>query len=199
MPTIKVRPDQPLFTAEPLRMPLWLHLPWEFGRGFVRWFFVALARDNPHRNAMHNATLTRPAKAPHRLAYWTGKPVVKGPKWRTMVRRWFIVLTFLALVKYAPGAFWLWVAKTVWGGLTWFFTVAIPSMWANLWVLPFTLGMLCFVAWACMFLGARVRVWLTARAAAQETDAGNGTRWYDVVIRLNDMFWTWVHGRGGRS
>lgn len=188
--TVKFRPDQPLFTAEGIRMPLWLHLPWEFGRGIVRWLFVALQRDNPHRNAMHNPTLTRPAKAAHRNAYWTGKPVVKGPKWRTMFRRWSMVFTVGLLIKYAPGAFWLWVAKSVWGALMWFFTVALVWAWAQLWVLPVSMVLIVFLAWALMAGGRKLQAMLHARAESSEV--GNGVRWYDVVLRARDRFVRWV-------
>lgn len=195
--TVKVRPDQPLFTAEGIRMPLWLHLPWEIGRGITRWLFVALQRDNPHRNVMHNPTLTRGAKVAHRNAYWTGKPVTKGPKWRTMLRRWSMVLFVASLVKYAPGAFWVGLGKTVWGALMWFFTVALVWAWANLWVLPLVLGLFVLSVWAVMVGGQHLRVFLVARSEAREAgDAGAGIRWYDVVLRAHHLFWAWVHGRG---
>lgn len=191
--TVKFRPDQPLFKADAFRMPLWLHAPWEVLRGIMRWLFVALERDNPHRNAMVNATLTRPAKTPHRVSYWTGNPVKKPAKWHTMARRWGLVFSVLAALKYLPMAAWAWLAWRMADVLRVAGVVAVWS-WAHWAWLPVILAALALALWGAVRGFARARTRLLARQ--DDTDA---TQWWEAVLYIRDTFVGWVKGRGGRS
>jgi hypothetical protein len=176
--TVKIRPDQPLFKADAFRMPLWIHAPWEVARGFTRWMTATLARDNPLPNRLKNATFGKPAKEPHRVAFWTGRPVVKGPKWRVIARRWASVFTFLCLVKYLPGAYWLAWLRGLGDMLAWIGVTALPWMWAHLWSIPLLLGVGCLVAGGGIAAFKSLRAYVRTRFGLQP--------WYVTVLRLND-------------
>ncbi len=193
MPTVKFRPDQPLFKADAFRMPLWIHAPFEIMRGIVKWLTVSLVKDNPHRNVRHNATFTRGAKAAHRNAFWTGKPVVKRPKWVTMLWRWGMVFTVAAMVKYAPGEWWLWLARCLGRVLAWVGLDVIPAMWANLWLVPFVvIGLvlgLYLVAWAVRTTANNVR------GRVQDTD-DDGEHWYAPMFHIDAKVRAFFKGKG---
>lgn len=195
MPTVKFRPDQPLFKADAFRMPLWVHAPFEVGRGFVKWMTVNLHRDNPHRNAMHNATFTRPAKQAHRNAFWSGRPVVKCAKWRVMVWRWGVVFTVLALVKYLPAAGWWWLARAAGNVLKWIGLSVIPAAWHNLWSIPLVIAGIVLTLWVGVAVGRK----LVQGVKARHAEDNDGDRWYVPVLYARDKFVSWVKGRGEYS
>lgn len=175
--TVKIRPDQPLFKADAFRMPLWLHAPFEVVRGFYKWMTAGLNKDNPHNNPMQNATLTRAAKLPHRNAFWTGKPVHVKAKWKIIVRRWLLVFTFLAMVKYLPWVGWSWLFKRVGHMLTWVGLDVLPFAWRHLWFVP--------VFIALTVLAVYLTVWgvrRTAKAIKARHSGDAGTPWYDIVL-----------------
>lgn len=195
MPTVKFRPDQPLFKADAFHMPLWIHAPFEVARGFVKWMTINLHRDNPHRNAMMNATFTRPAKSAHRNAFWTGKPVVKGAKWKTMVWRWSLVFTVLAMIKYLPAEGWLWLARKLGKALVWIGLDVIPYGWHHLWSIPLFVAGTALVGWVTVFVGKR----LVKAVRDRHAQADDGDRWYVPVLYLRDKFVGFVKGRGEYS
>jgi len=195
MPTVKFRPDQPLFKADAFRMPLWVHAPFELARGFTKWMTVSLNKDNPHRNAMHNATFTRPAKQAHRNAFWTGKPVVKRAKWVTMVWRWSLVFTVLAMVKYLPVSGWLWLGRLAGRFLKWVGLSVIPTAWAHLWSVPLVIALVVLTVYLVAW-GVRKAV-AVGHERAERTDEGD--RWYVPVLYMRDRFVEFVKGRGARS
>lgn len=185
--TVKIRPDQPLFKADAFRMPLWIHAPFEVCRGITRWFSVTLESDNPHRTPLDNATFTKRAKKPHRVAFWTGKPVVKGPKWRVMLWRWGLVFTVLAMFKYLPLAAWKWLGWRVIDLLVWFGDFAVWA-WRHWWTIP-------FIA-AGIVLGIvllRMGVTQLKSRLRSRADDGDAPQWYDIVLYLRDRM------IGGRS
>jgi len=185
-PTVKFRPDQPLFKADAFRMPLWIHAPFEVCRGFVKWMAVSLHADNPHSNVMHNATFTRGASAPHRNAFWSGRPVVKGPKWRVMVWRWGVVFCVLAFIKYAPLSAWLWVARRLGDTLKLIGDVTVWA-WANWGWLPLILVSTLAGVWAATH-AVRVGV------AALKERLRNGherSEWYVYVLAIRDQVRGW--------
>lgn len=175
--TVKFRPDQPLFKADAFRMPLWVHAPWEIMRGVFRWMTATLARDNPHRDPLKNATLWYPAKAAHRVAFWSGRPVVKGPKWHVIGRRWVLVFTVLCMIKYLPGAAWLSILKALGSFLTWVGSACV-WMWANLWSIPLLLGVLCIAAGGSMAAFKHAKRWVRTQYGLAP--------WYEHVLKLND-------------
>lgn len=175
--TVKFRPDQPLFKADAFRMPLAVHAPFEVARGFVKWMTVTLARDNPHRDPMTNATFTRAAKKPHRNAFWSGKPVVKGPKWIVMAWRWSLVFTVLACVKYLPGAAWISVMRGIGHVLGWVGLDVIPWCWAHWGWLPLIVVGGLVVGYGARWAFKRAVLWVRFRGGADD-----GTPWYEYVI-----------------
>lgn len=179
--TVKFRPDQPLFKADAFRMPLWVHAPFEIVRGIARWLTAALSRDNPHRDPLKNPTLTRGAKSAHRLSFWTGKPIVKGPKWRVIVRRWLMVFSVLASIKYLPVQIWKSIGMAFIDSVVWFVWVAIPYGWANLWVFPLVLGLMCLTA-ACGIAGFKA----LRKFLVNHSGIGFGSPWYVYVLAARD-------------
>lgn len=190
--TVKIRPDQPLFKADAFHMPLWIHAPFEVIRGIVRWFTVTLEKDNPHRTPLDNATFNKRAKKPHRVAFWSGKPVVKGPKWRVMAWRWGLVFTVLFMVKYLPLAGWKWIGLRL-GDVLVFFGHVCSWAWRHWALLPIVFAAIVAGAWL-VTQGVRE---LRTRLKARVSD-GDAAQWYDVVLYLRDRFMTFVHGRGGQ-
>lgn len=134
---VKFRADQPLFKAEALRFPLWLHLPAEVIRLMWQWHTANLHRDNPHRNKLHNATLLQAAKRPHRLAFWSGKEVFSAPKWRKMAVRNFITWFLIASLIVEPIRSFMWpkVGAALLDMLQWVGLTLIPFLWHHwLWI-----------------------------------------------------------------
>jgi hypothetical protein len=134
---VKFRADQPLFKAQALRFPLWLHLPAEVIRLLWQWHTATMHRDNPHRNPLWNATLLQPAKRAHRLAYWSGREVTMPPKWRRIAVRNFLSWFLIASLIVEPIRSFVWPnvfvglrEMLIWVGLT-----LVPFLWHNwLWI-----------------------------------------------------------------
>lgn len=180
--TVKFRPDQPLFKADAVHLPLWIHAPGEIFRGLFKWLTVTLVRDNPLRNPLLNATLTKSAKAPHRNSYWTGQPVVKGPKWRVVLWRWGLVFTLAASIKYLPSSAWWWLLKKLGSLLKWIGTNAIPWGWAHLWWLPFIFIGVVFGVWLFMWTVRKLITHVHTRTKRQ----GKSVDKYEYVIRYQN-------------
>ncbi len=168
-------------------MPLWIHAPFEMARGFTKWLCVSLERDNPLKDATRNATFLGAAKKAHRTAFWTGKPVTKGPKWRVMVWRWGLVFTVLAFVKYLPLGGWSWLARRV-GDLLVVAGHVARWCWQHWGWLPLLLVGLVSGVWLVRFGAGRLVTWLAAREST--------TEWFEVVLYVRDKFVGWVKGRG---
>lgn len=185
--TVKIRPDQPLFKADAIHMPLWIHAPFELLRGALKWLTCGLMRDNPHRNKLDNPTFTKAARKPHRLAFWTGRPVVKRAKWKLMAWRWGLVFTVLILIKYLPASAWLWLARGCGRVLRWVGLDLCPWLWAHLGWLPFIVAGV-----GVMGVGLR---WVFKRLVRRmRARAGEGARWFDVVL----AFRSWIGRRLAR-
>lgn len=187
--TVKIRPDQPLFKADAFRMPLWVHAPFEVARGFARWMTATLAKDNPLNNVMDNPTFTKPARKAHRNAFWTGKPVVKGPKWIVIAWRWSLVFTVLAWLKYSSWDSKLDVFRAIGSVLKWVGLSVIPWCWANWGWLPLIVVGTVVGVYGARWAFKRLVVWVRFRGAADD-----GTPWYEYVLAVE----TWVKGRLGR-
>lgn len=190
--TVKIRPDQPLFKADAFHMPLWIHAPFEVVRGFYKWCTATLAKDNPHNNPMHNATFARAAKLPHRNAFWTGKPVIKRPKWYTLAWRWSLLFILTSSIKYLPWAGWAWMFKRIGSMLKWIGLDVIPWAWAHLWSLPLVFGGTVLGVYLLQW-GIRRGV-RNMRARMSEGDAH--TPWYEYVLGTRDQFTRWLIRRG---
>lgn len=181
---VKFRPDQPLFKAEALRFPLWLHLPAEVIRWTWQYHTANLHRDNPHKNALLNATLTQPAKRPHRLSYWTGHEVVQAPKWRRIVIRNFISWGVVASLvdSGVRSVVWPWVWSWLSTLLVWVGLTLVPWLYAHWLWLPVLVGgtlagiMLVFKGLRAVFrrynrwvwLGGWQNVWTVCKPVALE-------------------------------
>jgi len=187
--TVKFRQDQALFKADAFHLPLWIHAPFEVIRGFTKWMTVTLARDNPHRDPLVNATFTKPAKKPHRNAFWSGKPVVKGPKWIVMAWRWSLVFTVLAWFKYSSWDSKLDVLRVFGHALRWLGLSVLPWCWANWGWLPLILVGTVVSVYGVKYGVKRLALWAKFRGKGDD-----GTPWYEYVIAAE----TWVKGRLGR-
>ncbi len=170
-------------------MPLWIHAPFEVVRGFVKWLSVTLVKDNPHRDPLKNATFTKGAKLPHRNAFWTGKPVVKGPKWRTMAWRWGLVFTVLAMVKYLPGAAWLAIGRALGDVLKWVGLDVIPWCWAHWAWLPVIVVGAIVGGYGAGRGFKRLVVWVRFKGGVDD-----GTPWYEYVLSVEGFVRT-IAGR----
>ncbi len=177
---MKFRQDQALFKADAFHLPLWIHAPFEVARGFTKWMTVTLERDNPHRDRLINATFTKPAKKPHRNAFWSGKPVVKGPKWIVMAWRWSLVFTVLAWLKYSSWDSKLAVFRFVGDVLKWVGMSAIPWCWENWGWLPLIFVGTILTVYGVTYGVKRLAVWAKFRGANDD-----GSAWYEYVIAVD--------------
>lgn len=175
--TVKIRPDQPLFKADAFHMPLWIHAPFEIVRGFAKWMWVSLAKDNPHGNPLDNATFTKPARKAHRNAFWSGKKVAKGPKWIVMAWRWSLVFTVLAWIKYASWDSKLDVFRALGDVLKWVGLSVIPWCWSHWGWLPLILVGTLVGLYGARWAFKRLLVWVRFRGGNDD-----GTPWYEYVI-----------------
>lgn len=179
-PTVKFRSDQPLFKADAFRMPLWIHGPFEVLRGLTKWLTVSLHRDNPHRDPLDNPTFTHPAKAPHRNGFWTGRPVVRNAKWRTMAWRWGLVFCFLSAIKYLPGAGWWWLLDMAGELLKFVGLSMIPWCWDHLWWLPVIIVGMVTTMWVIRWGTGKLITIIRERWALKDG-------WYVYVLALRDQ------------
>lgn len=151
---VKFRSDQPLFKADAIHMPVWLHFPAEVIRATWQYHTAGLKRDNPHKNALLNATFFDPARKAHRLSFWTGREVIQKPKWRRVAVRNFMSWAVIASLVDAGirSAVWPWVGALLWDMLVWIGLVFLPWLVAHwLWIpvviaVPVVVSVLAFKA-----------------------------------------------------